>query len=153
MLNHFKSLSKDAVQLEDNNVSLEQMACDARRELSEAEMKIEHIHGQLRERGEENERLDRQVTELSRQVALTTSQLEHCMAVQQTLQSDLDATKDLCDRLEDEKIKVKAELEECSDIRRKVITVWDFLFGLVLMKEFGSSWNATTNSFAVRCDQ
>lgn len=121
MLNQFKSLSKDAVQLEDNNQSLEQMACEARRDLDEAELKIGHLHEQLGEREIECERLDRQVTELSRQFALTNSELEHCVDAQQTLQSDLDATKDLCVRLEEEKSKVKAELEECSDIRRKVV--------------------------------
>lgn len=120
MLDQFKSLSKDAVQLEDNNQSLEQMACDARRDLHDAELKIAQLHDQLGQREIECERLDRQVTELSRQVAVTGSELEHCMAVQQTLQADLDATKELCDRLDDEKRKVKAELDECSDIRRKV---------------------------------
>lgn len=120
MLNQFKSLSKDAVQLEDNNQSLEQMACEARRDLNEAELKIGQLHDQLSEREIECERLDRQVTELSRQFAVSNSELENCLDVQQTLQSDLDATKDLCDRFEEEKSKVKAELEECSDIRRKV---------------------------------
>lgn len=120
MLNQFKSLSKDAVQLEDNNQSLEQMACDARRNLQEAELKIGQLLEQLGEREIECERLDRQVTEISRQFALANSELENCMDVQQVLQSDLDATKELCDRLEEEKSKVRAELQECLEIQRKV---------------------------------
>lgn len=152
MLHQFKSLSKDAVQLEDNNQSLEQEASVARRDLNEAELKIAQLREQLGEREIDCERLDRQVTELSRQYALTNSELEHCMDVQQTLQADLDATKDLCDRLEEEKGKVKAELEECSDIRRKVRNNFVYTFCLLTLN-CTSSWNATTICFAVRSDR
>lgn len=64
-----------------------------------------------------------QVTELSRQLALGTSELEHCQAdgaQLRRLHADLSAQRELTERLADEKRLVRAELDECSAIRAQL---------------------------------
>lgn len=64
-----------------------------------------------------------QVTELSRQLALSASELEHCQtdgAQLRRLHADLDAQRELAERLADEKRLVRAELDECSAIRAQL---------------------------------
>lgn len=63
---------------------------------------------------------DRQVLELSAQVAQNQAEMEHCRQIQATIQADLDANKELCSKLDAEKDKLKEELNECSLIRRQL---------------------------------
>lgn len=63
---------------------------------------------------------ERQVAELSSQMAMNDEEIERCHQIQETIQADLDATKNLCSKLDHEKDKINAELNECSEIRRKL---------------------------------
>ena len=92
-----------------------------RQSLAEAEHKIVELHEQLVLRENENRSYDRQIAELSKQVAVLEREVEHCQEEKTTMKADLDATKELCDRLDVQKDKLNEELSELSEIRRKVI--------------------------------
>lgn len=91
-----------------------------RRCLAAAEAKIGELHDQLVLREGEIRSYERQVTELSNQMAMHDEEIERCHQIQATIQADLDATKNLCSKLDHEKDKINAELNECSEIRRKL---------------------------------
>lgn len=52
-------------------------------------------------------------------------QLEECQDEQRILKTDLTARKELCDKLDNEKDKLNAELNELNDIKRKVKGVYN----------------------------
>lgn len=120
MLDNYKSLTHDAVELEGTNQTLEQQASCTQQRLNNAELELDAMRDELCARRTECARLDVQVTELSRQVALAGSELEQCEDSRQRLYGDLETKRALCDRLDAEKTMLRAELDECSTIRTKL---------------------------------
>lgn len=86
----------------------------------ETEAKVAELQELLLHRDSEIRAYDRQVLELSKQVACLESELEHCQEEKDAMKADLEATKELCNKLDNEKDKLKEELLECTDIRKKV---------------------------------
>lgn len=58
-------------------------------------------------------------------------QLEECQDEQRILKTDLTARKELCDKLDNEKDKLNAELNELNDIKRKVRFTGSLHWGLL----------------------
>lgn len=87
-------------------------------------------------RDNEIQKYDRQIIELSKQVAMADSDVDHYRQIQDTLKADLEATKDLCDKLDHQKDKINDELNECSEIRSKVCMIFKKCFVFDIMWNF-----------------
>ncbi|XP_054735684.1 centrosomal protein of 135 kDa isoform X1 [Anastrepha obliqua] len=120
MLEHYRSLSHDAVILEGNNQSLEVEAAEHKRQINELEDEINALKKEICCRNGHIEQLEDKLTALTAQSAKLERQLEEAFDEQRLLKVDLAARKELCDKLDIEKEKLNAELTELNEIKRKL---------------------------------
>uniref|UniRef100_A0A1I8MYB0 Centrosomal protein of 135 kDa n=1 Tax=Musca domestica TaxID=7370 RepID=A0A1I8MYB0_MUSDO len=120
MLEHYKSLSHDAVLLEGNNQSLENETAEYRRQVAELDAEISALKTELNCRNKLISELEDKLTKLTAKNACLERQLAECQDEQRILKTDLEARKELCDKLDNEKDKLNAELNELNDVKRKL---------------------------------
>lgn len=90
------------------------------RRLSEAAHEIQHLQEILNERDNEIAANNRQIIELNNQVTDVERELKRRDEESELQRANASAVKELCSKLDIEKEKLKEELNECSNIRRKV---------------------------------
>lgn len=90
------------------------------RRLSEADRELQQLQDILNERDNEIAANNRQVTELSNQLTDVERELKRSEEEFERQRANSDAIRELCSKLDIEKEKLKEELLECSNIRRKV---------------------------------
>ncbi|XP_055902694.1 centrosomal protein of 135 kDa [Eupeodes corollae] len=120
MLDHYRSLSHDAVLLEGNNQSLEVEAAECKRQLCEAEDEIAALKKELATRKDIIDKLEAQIDTLKTQNTFLENQIEEAYDEQQLLKVDLAARKELCDKLDIQRDKLNAEVFELNKIRKKL---------------------------------
>lgn len=89
----------------------------------EAEAKITDLQEHLEMRDAEISSLESQLESMSNEIATLQAKIEGSDENQGILKADADAVKDLCSKLDFEKDKLTAELNECMEIRQKVIII------------------------------
>lgn len=82
---------------------------------------MQHLQEILNERDNEIAANDRQTTELSNQLTDIERELKRREEEIELQQANSKALKELCDKLDIEKVKLNEELNECTKIRRKVM--------------------------------
>ncbi|XP_053683707.1 centrosomal protein of 135 kDa [Sabethes cyaneus] len=120
MLEHYKSLSEGVNMLEVSNHTLEAESAEAKKLLQEAEDRIGGLQEQVDLRQSEIKTYEQQINELSATVVSLEEEIENLKEENNNLQEDLEATKDLCSKLDVQKDKLQAELEEHSSIREQL---------------------------------
>lgn len=90
------------------------------RRLSEADRELQQLQDILNERDNEIAANNRQVTELSNQLTDVERELKRSEEEFERQRANSDAIRELCSKLDIEKEKLKEELLECSNMRRKV---------------------------------
>ncbi|KAH8261538.1 hypothetical protein KR044_010915 [Drosophila immigrans] len=116
LLDHYHSLTHDQVVLEGNNQSLEFEATEFRRQICELECEVRTLKDQLHCRQCTIEDLDMQLTAARASQRCLERELEN--AREQKI--ELDVHKELCEKLDVEKEKLNAELNELNEIRKKL---------------------------------
>lgn len=112
------------------------------RRLSAAAHEVQHLQEILNERDNEIAANNRQIIELNNQITDVERELKRRLEENDLQLANFNAIKELCSKLDIEKEKLKEELNECSNIRRKVGRIglfwfrfdW-FLFSFQLEKE------------------
>ncbi|XP_050335974.1 centrosomal protein of 135 kDa isoform X1 [Bactrocera neohumeralis] len=120
MLEHYRSLSHDAVILEGNNQSLEVEAAEHKRQITELEDEIKALKQEICSRNALIAQIEDKLTALNAQNAKLERELEDALDEQHLLKVDLAARKELCDKLDVERDKLNAELTELNEIKRKL---------------------------------
>ncbi|XP_037806240.1 centrosomal protein of 135 kDa [Lucilia sericata] len=120
MLDHYRSLSHDAVMLEGNNQSLENEAAEYKRQVVELETDIVSLKKELCCRNNLISELEDKIATLTAKATCLEHKLEESLDEQHLLKTDLTARKELCNKLDIEKDKLNAELYELNDIKRKL---------------------------------
>ncbi|XP_037880211.1 centrosomal protein of 135 kDa isoform X2 [Glossina fuscipes] len=120
MLEHYRSLSHDAVMLEGSNQSLENEAAECRRQLNELESEIHILKKELCSRNSLITELEDKLTSQQVHNTCLKQKLEESLDEQRLLETDLTARKELCKKLDIEKDKLNAELNELNDVRKNV---------------------------------
>ncbi|XP_061400602.1 centrosomal protein of 135 kDa [Musca vetustissima] len=120
MLEHYRSLSHDAVMLEGNNQSLENETAEYRRQVAELDAEISTLKKELNCRNKLITELEDRIATLTAKNTCLEHQLGECQDEQRILKTDLEARKELCDKLDNEKDKLNAELNELNDVKRKL---------------------------------
>lgn len=91
-----------------------------RKLLQEAEDRISGLEELATIREHDIRECERQINELSAQLAAAESELEALRDNNHALSLDLEATKELCSKLDLQKVKLSEELEEHSNIREQL---------------------------------
>ncbi|XP_062535190.1 centrosomal protein of 135 kDa-like isoform X1 [Armigeres subalbatus] len=120
MLEHYKSLSEGVNMLEVSNHTLEAESAEAKKLLQEAEGRINGLQERVGLREAEIKSYEEQINRLSSNVVSLESDVECLKEENQNLREDLEATKELCNKLDLQKDKLNAELEEHSNIREQL---------------------------------
>ncbi|KAH8242129.1 hypothetical protein KR026_005523 [Drosophila bipectinata] len=120
LLDHYHCLSQDQVALEGNNQSLECEAAEFKRQICDLEGEIHCLTAQLHTKQCALEEMDLQLTTAKATIRCLERDLEKAQGDVQVQKVDLEARKELCDKLDAEKLKLNAELNEVNDIRKKL---------------------------------
>lgn len=112
MLNHFRSLSLEATVLENNNHSLESEAAEARGALQTARDRLLDLERQLADKDSLIREYETQISELTQTVASMETQLRQQTEQRLTAEADLNAVRDLCIKLDQQKDGLVRQLEE-----------------------------------------
>ncbi|XP_057321420.1 centrosomal protein of 135 kDa isoform X2 [Microplitis mediator] len=110
MLNHFRSLSLEATVLENNNHSLESEAAEARGALQSARDRLIDLERQLADKDCLIRGYEAQITELTQNVASLETQVRQQLELRTTAETDLNAVRDLCVQLDQQKESLKKEI-------------------------------------------
>ncbi|XP_015111605.1 centrosomal protein of 135 kDa isoform X1 [Diachasma alloeum] len=110
MLNHFRSLSLEATVLENNNHSLESEAAEARGALQSARDRIVDLERQLADKDCLVHGYEAQITELTQNVASLETQVRQQTEQRARTEADLNAVRDLCVKLDQQKENLMKEL-------------------------------------------
>ncbi|KAL7734985.1 hypothetical protein ACLKA6_011250 [Drosophila palustris] len=116
LLDHYHSLTHDQVLLEGNNQSLELEASEFKRQICELECEVHSLKDQLHCRQCKIDQLDAQLTAARSSIRCLERELE--TAREQKI--ELEVHKELCDKLDVEKDKLNAEVNELNEIRNKL---------------------------------
>ncbi|XP_030570956.1 centrosomal protein of 135 kDa isoform X1 [Drosophila novamexicana] len=116
LLEHYHNLTHDQVVLEGNNQSLEFEATEFKRQICELECEVRSLKDQLCCRQCKIDDLEMQLTAARASMRCLERELEN--AREQKI--ELDVRKELCDKLDIEKDKLNAELNELNEVRRKL---------------------------------
>ncbi|EDV97142.1 centrosomal protein of 135 kDa isoform X2 [Drosophila grimshawi] len=116
LLDHYHSLTHDQVVLEGNNQSLEFEATEFKRQICELECEVRSLKDQILCRQCTIDELEMQLTAARASMRCLERELEN--AREQKI--ELDVRKELCDKLDVEKEKLNAELNELNEIRKKL---------------------------------
>ncbi|XP_023289896.1 centrosomal protein of 135 kDa [Orussus abietinus] len=117
MLNHFRSLSLEATVLENNNHSLESEAAEARGALQSARDRIMDMERQLADRDCLIRGYETQITELTQSVASMETQLRQQSEQRQRTEADLNAVRDLCVQLDQQKENLLQQMGDKDTIK------------------------------------
>ncbi|EDV40901.1 uncharacterized protein Dana_GF23686, isoform A [Drosophila ananassae] len=120
LLDHYHCLSQDQVALEGNNQSLECEAAEFKRQICDLESEIHCLKNQLHTKQCVLEEMDQQLTTARATIRCLERDLEKAQGDALVLKVDLEARKELCDKLDAEKVKLNAELNEVNDMRKKL---------------------------------
>ncbi|XP_058173833.1 centrosomal protein of 135 kDa [Anopheles ziemanni] len=120
MLERYKSLSEGVNVLETSNHTLEAETSEAKKLLQEAEDRITSLEELVNMREHDIRECERQMNELSAKLAAAESEIESLRDENHALAMDLEATKELCSKLDLQKDRLNAELQEHSDIREQL---------------------------------
>ncbi|XP_025602495.2 testis-specific gene 10 protein isoform X2 [Athalia rosae] len=112
MLNHFRSLSLEATVLETNNQSLESEAAEARGALQTAQDRLLDLERQIADRDCLIGGYETQIAELTQNVASMETQLHQQDEQRKRVEADLNAVRDLCVKLDQQKNSLEAQLGE-----------------------------------------
>ncbi|KAH8380322.1 hypothetical protein KR009_010009 [Drosophila setifemur] len=120
LLDHYHCLSQDQVALEGNNQSLECEANEFRHKISELECELHSLKDQLNCRECALEELQTQLTTARATARCLERDLENARDDLRVQKVDLEARRELCDKLDVEKDKLNAELNEVNEMRKKL---------------------------------
>ncbi|XP_058833557.1 centrosomal protein of 135 kDa [Topomyia yanbarensis] len=120
MLEHYKSLSDGVNMLEVSNHTLEVESAEAKKLLQEAEDRVSRLQEQVELRQSEIRTYERQINDLSASIISLEEEIECIKEENANLRQDLEATKDLCSKLDLQKDRLKEELNEHSTIREQL---------------------------------
>ncbi|CAG5074975.1 Similar to CEP135: Centrosomal protein of 135 kDa (Homo sapiens) [Cotesia congregata] len=112
MLNHYRSLSLEATVLENNNHSLESEAAEARGALQSARDRLVDLERQLADKDCLIRGYEAQITELTQNVASLETQIRQQLELRGTAETDLNAVRDLCVQLDQQKEALKKEIND-----------------------------------------
>ncbi|XP_044582223.1 centrosomal protein of 135 kDa isoform X6 [Cotesia glomerata] len=112
MLNHYRSLSLEATVLENNNHSLESEAAEARGALQSARDRLVDLERQLADKDCLIRGYEAQITELTQNVASLETQIRQQLEHRGTAETDLNAVRDLCVQLDQQKEALKKEIND-----------------------------------------
>ncbi|KAH8270271.1 hypothetical protein KR018_006445, partial [Drosophila ironensis] len=123
MLEHYHFLTQDHVALEGNNQSLE---CEAkefnRRQVCELECEVRCLKDQLHSRQCALDELEMQLTKSRATSSCLQRDLQKARDDLLVQKADVEAYKELCSKLDVEKDKLNAELNEVNEMRQKLET-------------------------------
>ncbi|XP_044317491.1 centrosomal protein of 135 kDa isoform X2 [Drosophila rhopaloa] len=120
MLDHYQCLTQDQATLEGNNHSLECEAAEFRRQICELECEVRGLKDQLQGRQCALDDMEVQLTAARASTRCLERELENARDDLRVQKVDLEARKELCDKLDVEKGKLNAELNEVNEIRKKL---------------------------------
>nr|XP_012140543.1 PREDICTED: centrosomal protein of 135 kDa-like isoform X2 [Megachile rotundata] len=112
MLNHFRSLSLEATVLENNNHSLESEAAEARGALQSARDRLLDLERQLADKDTLIRGYETQISELTQNVASMETQLRQQGEQRRRTEADLNAVRDLCVKLDQQKDTLMLQLDD-----------------------------------------
>lgn len=92
-----------------------------RRNLVDVESKVSDMRSQLIARDKELAATKAELKELSRHLSSLESEHSQCTHEKSAARKELIALKELCEKLDNEKDKLNAEVTEYADVRREVI--------------------------------
>ncbi|XP_046487529.1 centrosomal protein of 135 kDa isoform X1 [Neodiprion pinetum] len=117
MLNHFRSLSLEATVLETNNQSLESEAAEARGALQTAQDRLLDLERQIADRDCLIRGYETQIAELTQNVASMETQLHQESEQRRRAEGDLNAVRDLCVKLDQQKESLEVQLVDKEAMR------------------------------------
>ncbi|XP_026833676.1 centrosomal protein of 135 kDa isoform X2 [Drosophila erecta] len=120
MLDHYQHLTLGQATLEGNNQSLECEAVEFRRQICELECEVRSLQDQLHCRQCALDDMEVQLTAARASVRCVERDLENARDEIRVQKVDLEARKELCDKLDVERSKLNAELNEVNDFRKKL---------------------------------
>ena len=120
MLDHFRSLSLEATMLESDNHSLESKAAEAQGALQSARERSLDLERQLADRDCLIRGYETQITELTQTVASLETQIRLQMDQRQRAEADLNAVRDLCVKLDQQKENLVKELGDKDAMKAQV---------------------------------
>ncbi|XP_065721027.2 centrosomal protein of 135 kDa isoform X1 [Drosophila suzukii] len=120
MLDQYHCLTQDQATLEGNNQSLECEVIEFRQKICELECQVRSLKDQLHCRQCTLDEMDVQLTAAKASVRCLERELENARDDIRVQKVDLEARKELCDKLDVEKGKLNAELNEVNEIRKKL---------------------------------
>ncbi|EDV51825.1 centrosomal protein of 135 kDa isoform X1 [Drosophila erecta] len=121
MLDHYQHLTLGQATLEGNNQSLECEAVEFRRQICELECEVRSLQDQLHCRQCALDDMEVQLTAARASVRCVERDLENARDEIRVQKVDLEARKELCDKLDVERSKLNAELNEVNDFRKKLV--------------------------------
>ncbi|XP_058066585.1 centrosomal protein of 135 kDa [Anopheles bellator] len=120
ILKQYKSLSEGANTLEASNQTLEMESSEAKKLLQEAEDRIGTLEDLMAQREQDICECERQINMLSAKLAAVESEVDALREDNHALSLDLEANKELCQKLDLQKDKLNEELQEHSNIREQL---------------------------------
>nr|XP_034195948.1 centrosomal protein of 135 kDa isoform X3 [Osmia lignaria] len=117
MLNHFRSLSLEATVLENNNHSLESEAAEARGALHSARDRLLDFERQLADKDSLIRGYETQISELTQNVASMETQLRQQGEQRHRTEADLNAVRDLCVKLDQQKDTLMQQMDDKDAIK------------------------------------
>ncbi|BFF96489.1 centrosomal protein of 135 kDa [Drosophila madeirensis] len=120
LLDNFHSLTNEQVVLEGNNQSLECEAAESKRQICELECEIRILKDHLQCFECNLKEMELQLTAARATARCLERELENVRDDLRIQKVDLEARKELCDKLDVEKAKLNAELNEVNEIRKKL---------------------------------
>ncbi|XP_017112554.1 centrosomal protein of 135 kDa [Drosophila elegans] len=120
MLDQYHCLTQDQATLEGNNQSLECEVTEFRRQICELECEVRSLKDQLQCRQCALDGMEVELTAARAATRCLERELENARDDLRVQKVDLEARKELCDKLDVEKGKLNAELNEVNEIRKKL---------------------------------
>lgn len=120
LLDHYHCLSQDQVALEGNNQSLECEAAEFRRQICDLECEVRSLKDQLQCRQCALDEIEVQLAAERTSTRCLQRELENARDDLRVQKVNLEARQELCDKLDVEKDKLNAELNEVNEMRKKV---------------------------------
>ncbi|SPP76004.1 Hypothetical predicted protein [Drosophila guanche] len=120
LLDNFHSLTNEQVVLEGNNQSLECEAAESKRQICELECEMRILKDHLQCCECNLKEMELQLAAARATARCLERELENVRDDLRIQKVDLEARKELCDKLDVEKAKLNAELNEVNEIRKKL---------------------------------
>lgn len=150
MLNHFRSLSLEATVLENNNHSLESEAAEARGALQSARDRALDLERQLADRDCMIRGYETQITELTQTVASLETQIRQQIDQRQRTEADLNAVRDLCVKLDQQKECLVKELGDKEAMKAQVLFPCFCYSSIIILIKLWKNFNADKREECVK---